>query len=62
MFSRWIVTNVISRRGTLHCRKTRLRGSTRDLWTVVVSSPRTTYAAQFFCWFGEQSFQGPTWR
>jgi hypothetical protein len=24
MFSRWIVTNVTSARGTLHCRKTRI--------------------------------------
>jgi hypothetical protein len=24
MFSRWIVTNIISSRGTLHCRKTRI--------------------------------------
>jgi hypothetical protein len=35
MFSRWIVTNITSARGTVHCRKTHsLRGSTRDLWTV----------------------------
>jgi hypothetical protein len=32
MFSRWIVMNITSDRGTLHCRKTlSLRGSTRDL-------------------------------
>jgi hypothetical protein len=24
MFSRWIVTNITSARGTLHCRKTRI--------------------------------------
>jgi hypothetical protein len=36
MFSRWIVTNITSARGTLHCRKTHsLRGSARGLWTVV---------------------------
>jgi hypothetical protein len=41
MFSRWIVTNVTSACGTVHCRKTRipLRGSVRDLWTVLVFSP-----------------------
>jgi hypothetical protein len=37
MFSRWIVTNITSARGILHCRQDSrsLRGSPRDLWTVV---------------------------
>jgi hypothetical protein len=36
MFSRWIVTNITSARGNLHCRKTRIPFlSTRHLWTVV---------------------------
>jgi hypothetical protein len=35
MFSRWIVANITSARGTLHCRKTHsLRGSTRDRLTI----------------------------
>jgi hypothetical protein len=44
MVSRWIVTNITSARGTLHYSKTRthsLRGSTRDLWTVI-PPPLTT--------------------
>jgi hypothetical protein len=42
MFSRWIVTNIISDRGTLHCRKTRIHCGNQvvicELYTRLVCS------------------------
>jgi hypothetical protein len=51
MFSRWIVTNITSACGTVHCRKTHsLRGSTRDLWTVRVASLYRTQTPSVVLW------------
>jgi hypothetical protein len=45
MFSRWIPTNITSARGTLHCLidTHSLRGSARDLWTVLGACQEHTH-------------------